>query len=1115
MEMNDRAGIVPEENWWKHNLDALCDDATMPLDFPRSRIRSSKRALVKTSLSEAVGQDSTHLLTATAVVLGRYGDFGRVAIGLGSQPISNPEQVPFLVADLSENCSFEQLAESLSRQCQTAERLPPPNLRLLAEQLNGTDIVDRNPIFSIAVATPDTVASFRDVWTDGILYVEQDENGMNLVIDYSVRQFREETALRFASHIKNVLDAAHQQSAVKIRDIELIGNEERQWLLQAGGVLALSDETALPVHVMVNKIANEHPDWVAIEFASNIRSYQWLSHRAAAFAQALYKCGATMGDNIGICMLASDDAIAALLGILSAGMTAVPLDHTLPVTRSRYMIETADVRAVILSPQLKARLPEFGDLPVIETLSEPSPVKQDFAVVHSAAKAPVYILFTSGSTGEPKGVVMPHHALSNLVRWQLGRSAAGQPLRTLQRTSIAFDVGFQEVFSTLCAGGTLIVIDDETRADVSLLTNAVEDNNISRLFLPPVALHQLAEITTSLDRLMPTLQEVIVAGEQLRISTAVRQLFRKLSAYLENQYGPTETHVVTAFRLEPPVSSWEARPAIGEPIDNAAVLILGKNDELRPVGTVGEMCIAGQCVGNGYLNAQSGRAAFVDGLGVMDAFPFSRIYKTGDFGHFDASGVIYFNGRRDDQCKIRGYRVELGEIEVALEQLPGIRESAVAVHEDESGGNQRIAVYVVTDAANSPDASTIRQSLEKRLPPYMVPALSGIIHLDKLPLTKTGKVDRLQLPLPSRSIDVEQLPQLEKDTVEARLRQIWAKNLDLESVKPDDDFFELGGHSLLAIKIIAEINAWLGVTVPLASLTRGRTIIELSRSIKSIIEKNNPDPATSEDIYTKIPITITLLNQKEWICLNSNEAQYFYRDIFEYKTYDQNGIEYYPNSTIVDAGANIGMFALYACQKSPDSKIFCFEPVTELYDILTRNLEHISINAVPIRKALSDEIGSRELTYYPELSGMSSLHADQTKDAELLNQIVANLSDATDRDGQALLSSSSDLLGERFNAVKQMCSTTTLSSVIEEHSIENIDLLKIDVQRGELALIRGITDKDWSKIRQCVVEVHDEDGSLALVTELLTKRGFNVVAAQSELHRGTAVHFVYARRPAA
>ncbi|WP_208346660.1 amino acid adenylation domain-containing protein, partial [Aetokthonos hydrillicola] len=374
-----------------------------------------------------------------------------------------------------------------------------------------------------------------------------------------------------------------------------------------------------------------------------------------------------------------------------------------------------------------------------------------------------YVIYTSGSTGKPKGVAMPHRPLVNLITWQWQNSTVDFTARTLQYTPISFDVSFQEIFATLTTGGTLVLIPEQTRRDPIALLQFLNQMRIERLFLPFVALQQLAEVA-QMESIIPTsLREVITAGEQLRITTAIAHLFSQLpKCCLHNHYGPSETHVVTAFTLSGSPSYWLALPPIGRPIANSQIHLLDSQLKPVPIGVAGELYVGGVSLARGYLNrVDLTNERFIpnpfgQSTGAKDqSFNSDRLYKTGDLAKYRADGNIEYLGRIDQQLKIRGYRVEPGEIETILEHHSQVRQ-AVVVGQNDSHGKQRLVAYVIADAIMSATSmSELREFLRAQLPEYMVP--SAIILLDELPLTPSGKVDRKALPLPSYGTQHENL----------------------------------------------------------------------------------------------------------------------------------------------------------------------------------------------------------------------------------------------------------------------------------------------------------------------------------------------------------------------
>ncbi len=412
-------------------------------------------------------------------------------------------------------------------------------------------------------------------------------------------------------------------------------------------------------------------------------------------------------------------------------------------------------------------------------------------------------------------------------------------MRTLQFAPISFDVSFQEIFSTLCSGGTLVLINDAQRRDPKALADFIRRQAINRLFLPFVALQQLAEAADASNLIPGDLREIITAGEQLRMTPSiVNWLARLRDCRLHNHYGPTESHVVTAYTSEYPVGDWSKLPPIGRPIANTQIYILDRLLNPVPIGVSGELHIGGAGLARGYLN----RPDLTREKFISNPFKISegkdegeKLYQTGDLARFTLNGNIEFLGRMDDQVKIRGFRVELGEIEAVLAQHDHVDETVVLARED-IPGNKRLVAYVVPTQEHVPSVEELRRFLKERLPDYMVPA--AFAPLAALPLTPNGKVDRRALA----AFDVaRQTPEetfvAPRTSVEHRLADIWKSVLWLKlEVGVHDNFFDLGGHSLLSVRLVAEIEKVFNKKLPVAALFQLSTIAELAPRLEEDLD---------------------------------------------------------------------------------------------------------------------------------------------------------------------------------------------------------------------------------------------------------------------------------------
>ncbi|MER6912070.1 thioester reductase domain-containing protein [Streptomyces sp. NPDC000594] len=447
---------------------------------------------------------------------------------------------------------------------------------------------------------------------------------------------------------------------------------------------------------------------------------------------------------------------------------------------------------------------------------------------------PAYLVYTSGSTGRPKGVLMPHRGLATVIGWQLQRSG-GTPRRTAQFATTGFDVSFQELFATWAAGGTLVVVDDTARRDPAPLCALLAAHRVERLFLPCVALQQIAEYAVATGARIPTLREVVSAGEQLYVTPAVRRFFADHpGAVLDNQYGPSETHVVTAGALTGDPAHWPERPDIGRPVPGATVRILDARLAPVPPGAVGEICAGGRSLALGYHRLpEITRQRFVpdpgDGGGAL-------LYRTGDRGRHLPDGRIVFVGRDDDQVKVRGHRVEPGEVEAALKSVPGIADAAVTADVPPDRRVRLIAHYVPS-GEGAPDAERLRRALRERLPEPLVPAV--LVPLAGLPLTPTGKVDRAALTVP-REPEPRTAAAPLRTATEHRMAQLWAEVLGCGRVGAEEDLFALGGDSLLLARLLLRMDREWGVRLSPAAFDASPTVRALAALVDAAGE---PAPA--------------------------------------------------------------------------------------------------------------------------------------------------------------------------------------------------------------------------------------------------------------------------------
>jgi len=567
------------------------------------------------------------------------------------------------------------------------------------------------------------------------------------------------------------------------------------------------------------KTAEKNADTDAIVFNNRHISYFELISKSDKIASYLSKMISDKNQIVGVKMERGPESIIAIAGILRAGHAYLPLDSVYPEKRLKYMIQQSGCLHIVFSGAkiLHIENVEFYDYNLIQDED-----KNEFETIYSDKNDIVYTLFTSGSTGEPKGVLMPYKAMNNLLNWQEKQSSAGISTKTLQFAPFSFDVSFQEIFSTLCSGGTLVIASEEERKNPELLLKLIRNEKIERIILPNIALQVFAAEVFKENVYLPELKEIITSGEQLKITQKIKDLIRLTKADLINQYGPTESHVITSHRLNrDDISQWPDLPPIGKPIDNCKVYLLDKNMiEVMP-GTEAEMYLAGEALAISYVN----RPDLTDEKFIANPNnPDEKLYKSGDIGKINKNGDFEFIGRKDEQVKIRGYRIELSEIEIQLAMIEGISEAAVMANTSASG-NIFLIAYLLT--SREVLLHEIKAHLAQQLPEFMLP--SFYVFVDHFPKTNSGKLDKKSLPKP---VNVRNLPDkiltLAITSIQTQLHDLWKDMLMLNELGIDDNVFDLGANSIICIQTSALIEEITGKKLPVVKIYQYPTIRQMA-----------------------------------------------------------------------------------------------------------------------------------------------------------------------------------------------------------------------------------------------------------------------------------------------
>jgi amino acid adenylation domain-containing protein len=559
----------------------------------------------------------------------------------------------------------------------------------------------------------------------------------------------------------------------------------------------------------------------AVEAADGSLTYAELAERSNRLARHLLAQSLVPGEPIGLCAERGFMLTVALLAILKAGCPVMPLDPALPPGRLAVLIAEGRPQRILAQARCRAALPAEAPVMLIEEAAEAATAYQR-TTLPAAPDGLAYVLFTSGSTGLPKGVAMGRRAFGNVIAWQQRGPVLGRAQRTAQFAALGFDVSFQEMFGCWATGGTLVLLDEDTRRDPAALWQWLAASRIERLYLPVVALRHLADAAALAPEPAPPLADVIVAGEALVVTPKIAAFFAGRRCRLHNHYGPTETHVVTFEVLDGDAKAWPERPAIGRPLPGCCVRVAGPGGEAVPLGVAGELWLGGPQLAEGYL----GRPDLTAERFVSDAEG-RRFYRTGDRVRQRPDGKLDYLGRLDDQVKIRGFRVEPGEIAAVLSRHPAVAEAAVIAVEARDG-ERALAAYVAPAAGAPVSAAVLKDYLVALLPAHCIPGTITLVA--RLPVSANGKLDRRALPPPAP-------PRADAPAVapvgetEQRLAAAFAAVLAVPEVDAEADFFALGGHSLLAVRLAMRIRENVGIDLPLRAIFEAPRLRDLAMRI--------------------------------------------------------------------------------------------------------------------------------------------------------------------------------------------------------------------------------------------------------------------------------------------
>ncbi|MFL5357702.1 non-ribosomal peptide synthetase [Archangium sp.] len=873
-----RAVLDRQLDFWKQQLGTGLQPLMLPMDHPRPERQSTRGrrqhfiwpagllASVDNLAREYGLTPFMVLLAGFNILLHRYSRQDDLVIGTGTANRSRTEfegVMGFFVntlalrTDLSGDPSTRTLLERVRQVALGAQSHQDVPFNQVVEAVRPARVPGQTPLVQVVFELQDAAqSSFQlpglevsslDLSTDTSKFdltciLMREQAGLSGTFEYSTDLFEESTIRRMQGHFRRLLESMIRAPEMPISRLDMLAPEEHALLTQGLHGTAVEADLEATLPQLFARQAERTPEALAVTGWQEGRERSWtfrqLDERAGRIAALLRERGARPGSFVGVCVQRSAESVAAVLGVLKSGAAYVPLDPSLPEERLGFMLEDSGIRLILADHAGRERITGPGREVLCitdeELASRPAP-----APAPCRPEDVAYAIYTSGSTGKPKAVMVRHRSVLHLregLRHAIFAYRGPGPLRATLNAPLAFDASVQQL-QLLLDGHALFVVPDEVRRDGAALRAFLATHRIDVLDCTPSHL-QLLVAAGQLEQPTSHPSIVLMGGEPVPAA-----LWQTLSGVpglaVYNVYGPTECTVdATCCQLSPELP----RPILGRPLANVRLYVLEPSMQPAPLGVPGEIYIGGPGVAAGYLH----RPELTNERFLPDPFagPEARIYRTGDLARWLPDGTLEFLRRIDNQVKVRGYRIELEEIDAAFESLPGVQAAATAVVEL-AGGDRQLTAFVVSRVPHL-DAEELQRGLAAKLPEYMVPVT--FISVERLPLTSNGKIDRRALlrNLPQRPLLAESPPeQAPRSALEARLTTLWQSLLGRSPIGLDDNFFSLGGHSLLAAQMMSRLRKELGLKLSVAVLFESPTIKGLARYLERTMAQPGGDKPLS------------------------------------------------------------------------------------------------------------------------------------------------------------------------------------------------------------------------------------------------------------------------------
>ncbi|MFE9675369.1 amino acid adenylation domain-containing protein [Streptomyces sp. NPDC006259] len=806
------------------------------------------------------------LLAGYTALLHRYSGQDDIVVGTSVAGRHRPETEPligFLVntlalrTDLAGDPTFRELLARTRQACLADFAHQDVPFERVVEEVQPDRDLSRAPLFqtmlslhNVPRATLDLaglrVSPFGGAGRATAMYdlsLDVVDEGDRLRCDweYNVDLFVDATVERMAGHFERLLAGAVADPDLPLSRLPLLSEPERAEVLTLDNRISVEVAPDACVHRLFEEHVRAAPDAVAVVDGEDRVSYRELDRRAGIIASRLRALGVGPESRVGLCAPRCPDSVAAVLGVLKAGGAYVPLDPAHPVDRLRYVLSDASVRLLLTRHDVVASIPGLTDGLDVGHFDDWLAEGAGAAPGEPGATAPVrhaepnadnlaFLVYTSGSTGRAKGAMLTHGALMSAFRsWERVYDLGTVVHRHLQAANIAFDVFTGDMVRALCSGGTLVLCHRETLLDPARLYALLQRERIDFADLVPVVIRLLSAYVAEQGRLLDNFK-VLAVGADIWFMRDYWNLAKLCppGTRLVNSYGITESTVDSGLFETPMPERGDEEPVpIGRPLPNTEFYVLDSRLQPVPLGVNGTLYIGGLALARGYV----GRPALTAERFLPHPFsdrPGARLYNTGDLARILPTGDVEVLGRVDRQVKLRGFRIELEEVESVLGQHPDVQAAAVIIRED-AQGERRLAGYVEPRAGRGPDPAALQEHLRTQLPYYMVP--STITLLERMPLNANGKHDRKALPAPAPAADVQRPAAVFATATQERVARIWSEVLGADEVTAEDDFFQLGGHSLLVPRVLFALRRAFGVDLPLITLFEATTVEELARRV--------------------------------------------------------------------------------------------------------------------------------------------------------------------------------------------------------------------------------------------------------------------------------------------